>query len=198
MTPVFPRRRRPGFTLLEVMAVVLLLSLLAAVALPALGRSQAGAAEEDAREVAAAIEYARRSALATRQDHRLILDLREARWWVERRERPRDPESDLAPGEITIWGNQSDLPLTAPRTTLGEYQPVSGLVGQGNVLRDDVFFGGAETATGWIDDGQLQIEVRADGQIDAVEIHLVTAERDRIRIAIAALDEHVGIYTDAE
>jgi len=193
------QRRRPasGFTLLEVMAVVLLMALLAGIALPALGRDQAADAENDAREIAAGIEFARRSALATRAPFRLVVDIDASRWWLERRNRARAAPDDLAPGELPAWAERGELPLAPPEAERGDFRPVQGLVGRGNVLRDDVFFAGAETSEGWVERGRLELELRPDGSTDAAELVLVTTDGARVRLGIEASSERVRIHREA-
>ena len=188
-----------GFTLIEVMAVLLLIMLIYGMALPAFGPGSGADAENDALEIAAAIESARLSALTYRENHRVVIDLRQASWWQERESRtqrePADANTgDTQPLELPEWRDDAKLPLVAPTTTTHGFQPILGLVGQGNVLRETVHFVGAETSEGrWIEDGTIAIELRPDGLADRTVLVLEGTNKQRFRLAIEPLDATVSI-----
>ncbi len=201
MSPAARHRTHPlsgAFTLIEIMAVMLLLALIAGVALPAFGRGSGAAAENDARELAAGIESGRRAALTHRVPFRLVVDLRNAAWWLEQ-EAHEEPEAlrDLTPGELPAWAGLEVLPLLAPRAAARSYQPVPGLVGEGNVLRETVHFHGAETAEGWVEDGVVKIVLRPDGLADRTVLVLEAENGDRFHLEVEPLDETVGIEREA-
>lgn len=189
--------RERGFTLIEVMAVLLLLALIAGIALPAFGRGSGADLENDAREIAAGIESARRSALTYRLPMRLVVDLNRAEWWFEQEVRAQPDAAKSTPGELPVWGGSDELPLLAPADATGSYEPVAGLVGEGNVLRETVHFVGAETREGWIEGGTVRIALRPDGGADPTVLVLEAENGDRFRLLIEPLDETVGVHREA-
>ena len=195
-----PARRDRGFTLIEVMAVLVLLALVAGLVLPALRRSGVEDVGNDAKELAAAVEVARRGALTSRTPHRVVLDLENARWWIERAERTTDTASNAQPmgepGEPPVWGDVDRLPLSAPSTNATAFVPLVGLVGRGNSLRSNVSFEGAETDDGWIQMGRVHVELHPDGSADRTLIMLTTDDGARLRLTVEALNERVGIHHD--
>ena len=79
------KRARPGFTLVEVIVVLLLLSLMAAVAAPAFSAVRHRRAIDDAASaVTHALERARSQALARGAEMKLVIDPAHARVWQER------------------------------------------------------------------------------------------------------------------
>lgn len=183
-----------AFTLIEMMAVMLLLALIAGVALPAFGRGSGADAENDALEIAAGIETARRAALTDRVPFRLVVDLREAAWWLEREARD-NPEAvaEAAPGELPRWADDDDLPLTAPTSGTRTFENVPGLIGQGNVLRETVHFVGARTVDGFVEDGSIQILFRPDGIADPTTLTLEAENGTRFHLVVESIDEIVGV-----
>lgn len=185
-----------GFTLIEVMAVLLLLALIAGVALPAFGRGGTAEAENDANEIGAAIEYARRTALVTRAPQRLVVDLRQAHWWLEHQPRSFAQAPEGEPGELPLWADDEELPLAPPAEALGGYRKVGGLIGAG-VLRETVRFAGVETGEGWIEDGTVTIELRPDGSADRVKLVLEADNGEQVWVGVEPFDQHVRIQREA-
>jgi general secretion pathway protein H len=83
---VAPRRASSGVTLLELLIVLSIMAILAAVVLPLLGGSgvSTGELKSAARQVAAGLRVARSEALATRQETRVVLDLEQRTFRVDR------------------------------------------------------------------------------------------------------------------
>ena len=193
--------RDGGFTLIEVMAVLVLMALVAGMALPALRRSGQEDVLNDAREIAAAVEAARRGALTSRMPHRVVLDLEASRWWIERADRAPSATAGtagptIAPGEAPLWGELDQLPLTAPSAEETAFVPVVGLVGRGNTLRENVVFEGAETVDGWIELGLVHVGLHPDGSADQTLILLTADDGTRLRLTVEALNERVGIHDE--
>ena len=103
-----PRRASAGVTLLELLIVLSIMAILAAVVLPLLGGSGASTAElkSAARQVAAGLRVARSEALATHRETRVVLDLEQRTFRIDRDARvhalPR-------PIEVKLFTAQSDL-----------------------------------------------------------------------------------------
>jgi len=103
-----PRRASAGVSLLELLIVLSIMAILAAVVLPLLGGSgvSTGELKSAARQVAAGLRVARSEALATHQETRVVLDLEQRTFRIDRDTRvhalPR-------PIEVKLFTAQSDL-----------------------------------------------------------------------------------------
>ncbi|NNL66431.1 MAG: type II secretion system protein, partial [Myxococcales bacterium] len=82
------RRRRGGFTLIELAAVVLVISLLYGFVLPNIGIGRRRALDGEAEGLRAGLELARQRSIATGARHRVALDLDGSRYHLERFEIP--------------------------------------------------------------------------------------------------------------
>ena len=69
--------RAHGFSIIEIMAVVLIIGLLMTLVLPNLGSRRAAGLRDQARVVAGYLELARQRAIVTGKPHRLFLALEE-------------------------------------------------------------------------------------------------------------------------
>ncbi len=91
--PIFPaggdRRRRagPGITLVELMVVLLLLSLMAFLAVPAFQNLLQGPLDSEIKRLTGVMRLLRNEAVLTRTRFRLVFDLKRARYTVEERTR---------------------------------------------------------------------------------------------------------------
>ena len=107
-TTFAPRRAISGVTLLELLIVLAIMAILAAVVLPLLGGSGVSTAElkSAARQVAAGLRVARSEALATRQETRVVLDLEQRTFRID-----RDAHVHTLPKpiDVKLFTAQSDL-----------------------------------------------------------------------------------------
>ena len=105
---VGPRQRSAGVTLLELLIVLTIMAIAAAFVYPMFGGTGASTAElkSAARQVAAGLRYARSEALATRQETRVMLDLGERTFRID-----RDAYVHALPKaiEVKLFTAQSDL-----------------------------------------------------------------------------------------
>jgi len=103
-----PRHASSGVSLLELLIVLSIMAILAAVVLPLLGGSSVSTAElkSAARQVAAGLRVARSEALASRQETRLVLDLEQRTFRID-----RDSYVHTLPKpiEVKLFTAQSDL-----------------------------------------------------------------------------------------
>jgi len=107
-----PRVLRPkrgtsaGVTLLELLIVLSIMAIIAAMVVPMFGGVSTGELKGAARKVAAGLRLARSEALATRQETRVMLDLEQRTFRVE-----RDPRIMTLPRqvELKLFTAQSDL-----------------------------------------------------------------------------------------
>jgi len=103
-----PRRASAGVTLLELLIVLSIMAIIAAMVLPLFGGSGVSTAElkSAARQVAAGLRVARSEALATRQETRVVLDLQQRTFRID-----RNPYVHALPRpiEVKLFTAQSDL-----------------------------------------------------------------------------------------
>jgi general secretion pathway protein H len=101
------RRPARGVTLLELLIVLSIMAVMAALVMPIFGSGVSTAELKGAaREVAAGLRLARSEALATRKETRVVLDLEQRSFAVE-----RDARSHTLPRqiELKLFTAQSDL-----------------------------------------------------------------------------------------
>ena len=105
---VAPRNASSGVTLLELLIVLSIMAILAALVLPLFGGTgvSTGELKGAARQVAAGLRVARSEALATRQETRVVLDLEQRTFRID-----RDAHVHILPRmiEVKLFTAQSDL-----------------------------------------------------------------------------------------
>jgi len=91
-------RRLHGVTLLELLIVISIMAIIAAMVVPVLGGGvSTSALKGAARQIAAALRMARSDALATRQETRVMLNLEERTFQIE-----RDPRQHALPKQMDM------------------------------------------------------------------------------------------------
>ena len=158
-------RRRSGFTLIEILAVVAIFALLTALVAPNLGFLSSRTLRQRGESVAARLELARQRTVLTGISHRLLIDLDEGtyrlEWFVTELE--ATGETGFAEAEALDLRGQTPIPMAAPLGEARLYRPLPGLIGRSERLEDSVFFSGIETRDGWIDEGQAFVSFTRDG-----------------------------------
>ncbi len=107
VSPRAPRTGHAGVTLLELLIVLSIMAIIAAVAVPLFGAGVSSTElKNSARQVAAGLRMARSEAVATRRDTRLMFDLEQRTFQVERDSRVHALPRDLA---MKLYTAQSDV-----------------------------------------------------------------------------------------
>jgi general secretion pathway protein H len=103
-----PRNASSGVTLLELLIVLSIMAILAAVVLPLFGGTgvSTGELKGAARQVAAGLRVARSEALATRQETRVVLDLEQRTFRIDRNAAVHTLPKMI---EVKLFTAQSDL-----------------------------------------------------------------------------------------
>ena len=190
-----------GFTLIEILAVVAILALVAAFVVPNLGGFRMRALRSEATQLAAHLELARQRAIMTGVPHRVWLELDQSEYRLEWL--AQDPEdADLAEAErptqeLDLNGN-TPLDLAAPPAPLLDYQPIPGNFGNLQVVAYPFYFEAVETPEGRIERGEVSIRFERDGTADQTEIYLQDAQGDQIALDVQPLDDRVRIRRDEE
>jgi len=188
--------RRRGFTLIEILAVVAILALVAAFVVPNLSGIRARALRAEARQIAAQLELARQRAIVTGVPHRLWLELDQAEYRLEwLAEDPEEVDLVAEEPEFDLSGN-TPLSLSAPIVRELEYRPIPGSFGNLQVVAEPFYFEAVETPQGRITRGQVSVEFARDGTADYTEIYLQDAAGDHIALDVYPLDERVRIRHD--
>lgn len=192
------RRRRAAFTLIEILAVVAILALVAAFVAPNLGMLRDRRLWNEAQRLAAQIELARQRTVVTGVPHRLLLDLESHGYrveWLGGGQAAASQPFDLQ--QIDLRG-AAPLPLEAPENAERvEFEPIPGLFGRFSWLEEPVFLAGLDTPDGWIDVGDTFVQFSRDGSADPSEIVLEDDSGRRIVLVVLPLDDAVR-FVDEE
>ena len=192
-------RHQRGFTLIEILAVVAILALVAAVVVPNLSGFRMRALRGQAQQIAVQLELARQRSIMTGIPHRVWLELDQAEYRLEWLS--EDPETasvaNAAGDEIDLAGN-TPLQLAAPPAPVLDYQPIPGNFGRTQVVADPFYFEAVETPEGRITRGEVSIGFARDGTAEDTRIYLQDAQGDKIALDVLALDDRVRIRTDLD
>ena len=190
-----------GFTLIEILAVVLILALVSAFIVPNLGGFRMRALRGEAAQLAAHLEFARQRAIMTGVTHRVWLELDQSEYRLEWL--AQDPETaelaatEVPDEELDLDGN-TPLDLAAPPSPVLDYQPIPGNFGRTQVVAEPFYFEAVETPAGRVERGEVSIEFARDGTADYTEIYLEDAQGDQIALDVQTLDDRVRIRRDEE
>jgi|SRR5882672_8412978 len=190
------RDHRAGFTLIEILAVVAILALVAAFVIPNMGGFRVRALRAEARQIAAQLELARQRAIVTGIPHRVWLELDQAEYRLEWLSvDPEEAELAAASPELDARGN-SPLSLSAPRQAQIGFRPIPGNFGRTQVVADPFYFEAVDTPQGRITGGQVAVEFARDGSAEYTEILIQDAAGDHLVLDVQPLDERVRIRDD--
>jgi len=183
---------RRGFTLLEILAVLLLMGLMASLVLPNLGALSEQALRDEVRRLQTELERARERALVTGVRHQLVIDLEAGEYWTEweplRHEDPAPPPDSGSEGPRVA--------MSPPEREHRSFEPLPDRSGRGSVLENDIVFEGVEVDGGFTDRGVLQLPFEADGSSQAARIVLSRPQGDTLTLELLPLAESVRILDE--
>lgn len=198
---------RDGFTLIEMMAVVLIIGLMFGLFLPNLDAARMSRLEDQAREVARRVQLARERAIMTGAPHRVWLDVEEGAmrvdWFVdeERASRAIDGgafEPEPPPDAVLDARGRTEISLAPPQSVERDYYPVPNRFGNLDLLPVDYSIVGVDTTEGFIDVGEVQLVFGSDGSTDYAEVFVADAYENRVIVEIQPLLDRVRIRRDEE
>jgi prepilin-type N-terminal cleavage/methylation domain-containing protein len=169
------RSKQHGFTLIEIMAVVLIIGMTFGLVLPNLSSRQGDRLKQEAFDVISRIELARERSVLTGAHHRLVVDLDRGAYHIEwfvtedraYGRRPQESE-EVEPPDYT--SARTPLLLTPPEHEARDNYPTPGDSGKVKRLGPGFFFVGLEAPGGWIEEGLIYIVFEQDGTTDYAEL----------------------------
>jgi prepilin-type N-terminal cleavage/methylation domain-containing protein len=187
-----------AFTLIEMIAVVLIFGLLVAIVAPNLGNLSGRTLRDAADALAARIELARQRTVMTGVPHRVWIDLDAVSYRLEwfLTEAEAQGEDEPADEPLDLRGD-APLPLEAPRGADRAFRPLPGSLGRDAVLEESLVFRGVETPTGWVERGGTAIEFSSDGTTVSAAVILDDTSGRSLVIDVLPLAEAVRV-SDAE
>jgi prepilin-type N-terminal cleavage/methylation domain-containing protein len=184
-------RATRAFTLLELIAVVLIIGLVAGLALPNFGVLGGQVLRDEARRLASELELARQRSVVTGVRHRLVFDLDRALYWTEW-EVPEHEPAPAVPG-----GSDRPPPLAAPDHARSVFAPRPDASGRAWQLDDDVEFGAIEIDSGVVESGTLGLAFESDGTTEATRIVLERPDGGgALALEVRALAEAVRVVEE--
>jgi prepilin-type N-terminal cleavage/methylation domain-containing protein len=182
------RVAKAGFTLIEIMAVVLILLLIAAVVIPRVSLIASQAALDEAKQLAAALDFTREKAVAVGRVHRLVLDLDHDQYWIEAQPPP------VSTPPLLAWADLDELPLEAPRTDARAFAPLRGV--PPSALDANVELASVEDDRGEASEGLAQIAFAPDGATLAARVWLRAGDAVHVRVDVAPLADPTRVTID--
>jgi type II secretion system protein H len=181
-----------GFTLIEMLAVVMMFGLIAAMVIPNINLGGSRVARGEAQDLAAAIEFARQRAVMTGRMHQVVIEVDRGQHWVEWAA-PHDPESEAPAADAAAPGEQK-LDLVPPPLETEEFVPIPGELGRVHTASDQVAILGVELDGGVADQGRVELRISPDGAADPATILIGDADgKNAVRIEVEPLADAVRV-----
>ena len=204
------RPRTSGFTLIEMMAVIAIIGMVFAIGVPRLSSSRWRALGNAGESIAASLEYARQRAVMTGVPHRVFINLEDGGWrveWLVREDQALaavTEESSGAgapglgaalgaqPGSKTSDDRDAPIDLHPPVADDRDYHPIPNRqLGSFTWLDEQLYFVGLESASGWIEGGNVQIVFEADGTTEHTLIEIADADERHMTLEIEPLLDRI-------
>ena len=200
------RPRTPGFTLIEMMAVIAIIAMIFALGVPRLSSSRWRALGNAGESIAASLEYARQRAVMTGVPHRVFINLEDGGWrveWLVREDQALaavalESSAAGAPGLAAQPGGKGsddrDAPidLHPPVADDRDYHPIPNRqLGSFTWLDEQLYFVGLESASGWIEGGNVQIVFEADGTTEHTLLEIADADERHMTLEIEPLLDRI-------
>ncbi len=176
-----------------------IIALVVGIALPNFGLRSRRAMEDEAKQLAANLEFARQRSVMTGVPHRLVIDVEGGSYWLEWlvSEARALGEEDLLELPVYELGGRQEIPMAPPRAAERSYHALPGSLGHTARVREIVRIDGIETAGGFLERGLVNIVFERDGTSESAQILLSDQDGHSIGIEIAPLADTVRISHEA-
>lgn len=182
------RRDTAGFTLLELLIVILLIVLITGVFTTTIGGGFGVHMRNSARSLAAELEYVSQRAVTTGRTQRVVVDLDHQVYRAEMQVPPREPAGGALP-------DHAESLSLAPPLDLAQFVPVDARIGEWHALddADDVAIHEVHLGDEVKRDGAVAIGFSIDGGTDPAEIWLQDSAGYKVRIRLVAFTGEIRI-----
>jgi prepilin-type N-terminal cleavage/methylation domain-containing protein len=183
-----PRTRGPaGFTFVEILVALFLIGLASAILLPRLGFGTGRELRSAADVVVAELGHTAERAVASRHDHRWVVDLEAQTFRIERLAEVEEPDPSAR-----------GVDLAPPRPEL-EYRPVESRFGEWRWLdQEQVEIDEVILMDESHDQGQVGIAFGPDGGADSARVRLIDQDGLRVDLEVVAFTGEVRRIEDPE
>jgi type II secretion system protein H len=204
-SPEYLGKGKLGFTLMELVLVMLIIALMSAVAAPALIRFAAGREVDNyGRSLVAAARYAREASISEARVYRLNLDEKSGRFWLT---------ADAGGGTFNATGgdysNPSNPPIGLSMKVQVTSQPNYQLLVNQNVQQTTVqqptqtIDGQTSGTAGAIvmnvhSQGTAYVEFQPNGRVDPAVIDLTDRQNHHVQIACATPTDRLARVEDVK
>jgi prepilin-type N-terminal cleavage/methylation domain-containing protein len=195
-SPTQLRSASTGFTLIEMLAVVAIMALVIGIALPNFGLRSRRAMQDDAKQLAANLEFARQRSVMTGVPHRMVIDVEEGSYWLEWlvSEARAFGEEELEELPVYDVGDSEQISMAPPRAAERSFHPLPGELGRVSLVREVVRIEGIETDGGFLERGLVNIVFERDGTSEATQILLSDEDGHSIGVEVAPFADTVRIH----
>jgi len=193
--------RTRGFTLIEMMAVIVIMAMVFAIGAPRLGASKMRILKQEAETIAQSLDFARQRAVMTATPHRLFIDLEEGGYRIEVLTTEEEAFASLAADHEGLqFGDEPDplddpnapLDLRPPARAERDFYPVPHRrFGSFSWIDDAVYFVGLSSSAGWIEGGDVVIGFEADGTTEFSLLEIADADDNHLTLEIEPMLDRV-------
>jgi hypothetical protein len=154
--------------------------------------------EDEAKQLAASLEFARQRSVMTGIPHRVMIDVEADAYWLEWLVSEARALGEEDPAELAVYevGDRETIPMAAPRGGEQDYRPLAGSLGHTYQMQEIVRIDAIETADGFLEQGLVGIVFERDGTSVSAEILLSDGEGHGMSLGIAPLADTVRISHD--
>jgi prepilin-type N-terminal cleavage/methylation domain-containing protein len=182
-------KNQRGFTLIEMMAVVLLGAIIVAIAIPQFGILSNRKLDEGSQLLRSKIEYTRQRAAITGKPHQLLIDFDNFSYRVEWEVESGESYSDLS----LLDYDEKKRRLIAPPQDDHIFEPIPERSGINTELLDPLVFAGVYTPEGWIEEGTFGLIFEYDGTTQPARIVLSDGTDNQRILEVLPLADFVRI-----
>jgi type II secretion system protein H len=189
-----------GFTLIEMMAVVVIMGMVFALGVPRLGTSKLRILKQEAEAIASSVDFARQRAVMTATPHRVFIDLENGGYRIEWLTTEEGAFAAVAEQQEGLQFDEPDfddaeeapLDLRPPPRGEREFYPVPNRrFGSFSWIDDAVYFVGLDSPAGWIEGGDVVIGFEADGTTEFSLLEIADADDNHLTLEIEPLLDRV-------